>query len=115
MKKTNGVITLESGESVKDFLPAGAPVPEFEYLYAPFGVKLRSFGSAYVWEVATEDDFRNSESVRLGVAPELVPLDPSCSGVPPCPQSTCGGFSVCCSHLQNDGATTHFYCGCGVY
>jgi hypothetical protein len=74
MKRVNGVITLEGEESVKDFLPPGAPVPEFKHLYAPYGVKLRSFGAAYMWEVATEEDLRHSESLRLGVPPRLFSL-----------------------------------------
>src|SRR5262245_25718811 len=128
-------MTSEEGQNVirvytKGTPPPGVPSdmwppPAAKIIY-PFGLRLvpiqrRDGPQDSVWIPATEDDYRQSEAKRLGIAEDavLIPdtnnLEPACvmDGRGDCnPLGYCpGGASSTCDRLQNSD-TGHYYCQC---
>lgn len=85
MRNQNGVHVYEPGEDPH------FPVPLKSMQGSKYGFKLTGAGAAAKWIPATEEDFRSSESRRLGIAPADVDERTICRG------DTHGGcdFSSC--------------------
>lgn len=77
-----------------------------------FGTKIVEVSGEFIWEVATEEDFRASEAERLGIKPSEVRWD-NCKQTGP---TTCQGTCVTtpktwCERLYNPEGR-YYYCAC---
>jgi hypothetical protein len=111
MKVQNGIHVYEKGDPPPP-VPNGLPI-DFPVI-SRFGFKVVEVTGRPCWEAASEAEFRQSESVRLGVKPEDVPVssDPnSCKG------NLVGCFGACsfgfCTNVV-DVKRRLYYCTCVI-
>lgn len=103
MKIENGVNRYDPGEVPK------FPVPLETMEGSKYGWKLAGAGKDAKWMPASEDDFRSSESRRLGIEPSDVDLTRLCQPSGQfCDPMSCGAGHLCVL-TQNGG---HYYCVC---
>lgn len=116
MKEQNGIQIYDQGE--KPSIPEGLET-NFEVI-SLFGFKVVEVNGKKMWQTASEEDYRNCEAQRLGIAAADVRVDPrrcqggSCCQTGPmtCSGSCSGGWPVmeCC--LAVHPIHPMYYCTC---
>jgi hypothetical protein len=104
----NGIWLYEPGK--KPPVPEG--LDEAFHVQSLYGFKVIDVGGKKAWAVGTEDDYRMSESQRLGVGPEAIkPKDLfDCLNVSP---SVCNnGCRVGFCRPAYNPTLGHYYCTC---
>lgn len=111
MKKQNGIVVFEKNDRMPK-LPASlaGKIP----VISQFGFKVVRLKAKYYWKAATEEDFRASESKRLGIAKNRVPLCGGCANTGP-QACTIGGCEYPCRGfctLKYNPRKKYYYCVC---
>ncbi len=107
----NGVFVYDSPEKLPP-IPDG--LPDNIRVISKFGFKVAIIGGQVYWELASEEDFLESESKRLEINKEQVILPTDCYNTGP---SSCN--AIACNHqylhwcrsIYNPD-TKHYYCSC---
>ena len=103
------------GEQMNEITPHSSDVPpppaglgglQYPHLYAPFGFKIVEVDGESMWTLATESDYVDAESRRLGLPREKIKR-PICR---PSGPTTCHPDGCCA--LFYDSVHQHYYCSC---
>lgn len=106
MKNQNGILSFNHNEVV----PAIDAILEPGITESKFGFKVIEKDGELHWEPATEEDYRNSESVRLGIGKSEVVISDCHSTGPRTCEGGCFHGGICQS-IYNPG-NNYYYCSC---
>ena len=100
--------TVEILDKENHMLPKGLTYESAVHFLYGFKISKNTSGDP-IWIPASEEDYRRSESKRLNIAPDAVPLPFECRMYSPgsCSAGCSTGF--CTSYQDGEG---HYYCAC---
>ncbi len=109
MKTQNGIHVFDEADELPA-LPGPVASPKQQ---SKFGYHLVESKNGWRWEPATEDDYRKSEGIRLGVPPENIDVPKiECWALDPqrCSVGNCYGTQFCRRIWNSQG--NYWYCAC---